>query len=317
MSPDVCPICREFELEGMLLTSADGNSQGDCRHCGKYLISGSALHLVTNLSTKHADKRPLISHTVRRLSFGNDRPLLTSDLLNDILLNREFPTPQVQAEYLIHWLGKYGPSPGTLLCVTVEEHGAILGIQDINALHFVVDGLMKEELLKRYKTPDVATLAFAGWERYEALERGNSSGNKKAFMAMKFNEPEMDRMLEDCFRPAVDQTGFSLEKLDDNPKAGLIDDRMRVEIRLSRFLIADLSHANHGAYWEAGYAEGLGKPVIYMCKKSVFENTDTKPHFDTNHHLTIVWDESDLDKATEDLKATIRATITEARMEDG
>jgi nucleoside 2-deoxyribosyltransferase len=63
----------------------------------------------------------------------------------------------------------------------------------------------------------------------------------------------------------VAATGFILRRLDDEPKAGLIDDRMRAEIQASRFVIVDLTHMNRGAYWEAGYAEGLGKPVIYTC----------------------------------------------------
>jgi nucleoside 2-deoxyribosyltransferase len=60
-----------------------------------------------------------------------------------------------------------------------------------------------------------------------------------------------------------------------------------VEIRACRFLIADLTHANNGAYWEAGFAEGLGKPVTYTCKKSEFAKAS---HFDTNHHLTVLWE---------------------------
>ena len=68
-----------------------------------------------------------------------------------------------------------------------------------------------------------------------------------------------------------------------------------MEIRTSRFLIADLTHENPGAYWEAGYAEGLGKPVIYTCEKKKFEN-QVKTHFDTNHHLTLQWDSNETDR---------------------
>jgi len=35
---------------------------------------------------------------------------------------------------------------------------------------------------------------------------------------------------------------------------------------------------NPGAYWEAGYAEGLGKPVIYTCEEAKFVEAS---HFDT------------------------------------
>jgi nucleoside 2-deoxyribosyltransferase len=80
-----------------------------------------------------------------------------------------------------------------------------------------------------------------------------------------------------------------------------------VEIRTSRFLISDLTHENAGAYWEAGFAEGLGKPVIYTCEKSEFEMHKT--HFDTNHHLTVIWEMDDPEAVVEKLKATIRATL--------
>ena len=157
-----------------------------------------------------------------------------------------------------------------------------------------------------------ACLTFAGWDRYEELRRGVPSG-RKAFMAMAFGDPTLDAMVDGHLRPAVDAVGFTLRRLDDEPRAGLIDDRLRVEIQSARFVIVDLTHGNKGAYWEAGYAEGLGKPVIYTCQEEKFQDAS---HFDTNHHLTVMWNEENPEKAAEDLKATIRATIPEARHED-
>jgi nucleoside 2-deoxyribosyltransferase len=160
------------------------------------------------------------------------------------------------------------------------------------------------------------TLSFKGWEHYENLREGTGK-YRKAFMAMKYEEIALDQVFNDVLKPSVAQTGFDLVRLDELPHAGLIDNRMRVEIQNSDFLIADLTHANPGAYWEAGYAEGLGKPVIYTCKKEIFDAEKT--HFDTNHHLTVLWDESDSDSSTtgEQLKATIRATLPHlAKMND-
>jgi hypothetical protein len=137
-----------------------------------------------------------------------------------------------------------------------------------------------------------------------------------AFMAMKFGDPDLDRLVDEHVRAAVRQTGFILRRLDDQPKAGLIDDRLRVEIRACRFLLADLTHANLGAYWESGFAEGLGKPVIYLCRRSVFDDTDRRPHFDTNHHLTVTWELETAAQDMESLKATIRFSIPEARQID-
>ena len=118
-------------------------------------------------------------------------------------------------------------------------------------------------------------------------------------------------------KDAVSKTGFEIRRLDEEKRAGLIDDKLRVEIRRSKFLIADLSDENNGAYWEAGYAEGLGMQVIYICEEEKFEQKKT--HFDTNHHLTVQWknDPESLQKFAEELKATIRATFpAEAKMED-
>ena len=55
-------------------------------------------------------------------------------------------------------------------------------------------------------------------------------------------------------------------------------------------MLVDLTHDNSGAYWEAGYAEGLGKPVIYICEQTKFDSAKT--HFDTNHSTTIMWSAS-------------------------
>ncbi len=149
-------------------------------------------------------------------------------------------------------------------------------------------------------------LTWDGWARYEQLKH-QESASWMAFMAMKFGDDELNRVVTDCFKPAVAATGFSLKLLTDEQGAGCIDDQMRIAIRTSRFVLADLTHRNPGAYWEAGFGEGLGKPVIYTCKKAVWEKEKT--HFDTNHLVTIVWDPANLPKATAELKATIRATL--------
>ena len=158
------------------------------------------------------------------------------------------------------------------------------------------------------------TLTFNGWNYYETLLKGAAT-YRKAFMAMKFGDDDLNAVLENVFEPSVKKAGFDLIKLDDVPQAGLFDDRLRVEIRSSDFLIADLTHANNGAYWEAGYARGLGKPVIYSCEKEKFKSQTT--HFDTNHHLTVQWDKNAPEQAGEELKATIRATLPQlAKLED-
>jgi len=114
-------------------------------------------------------------------------------------------------------------------------------------------------------------------------------------------------LLKTCFEPAALRAGFTLRPLNALPEAGLIDNQIRAAIRSARFVVADLTHDNNGAYFEAGFAEGLGIPVIYTCEAAKFKSHKT--HFDTNHMTTIVWDARNLHKAGSELTATIRNTL--------
>src|SRR4029077_18337389 len=137
-------------------------------------------------------------------------------------------------------------------------------------------------------------LSIGGWGRDEHLRR-TVVQSRTAFMAMKFGDAELNRVVSECFGPAVARTVFTLRRLTDEQPAGLIDNQLRAAILGARFLISDLTHGNQGAYWEAGFAEGLGLPVIYTCSAARW--AESKTHFDTNHMLTIVWEPANLEKA--------------------
>jgi nucleoside 2-deoxyribosyltransferase len=136
-------------------------------------------------------------------------------------------------------------------------------------------------------------------------------------MAMPFGNPEVTTAYEECFRKAAEDAGFGLRILTEAQGAGLIDDQLRVAIRAAKFLVADVSTGNRGAYWEAGFAEGLGRPVIYTCREDVLKDKthEHHPHFDTNHMNTVTWAPDKLEDARRRLTATIRNTFpTEALM---
>ena len=82
---------------------------------------------------------------------------------------------------------------------------------------------------------------------------------------------------------------------------------MRTTIKQSKFVIADLTHDNNGAYWEAGYAEGIGIPVIYICEREKFNREKT--HFDTNHLTTVLWSMDETDRFEKDLTDTLRCSL--------
>lgn len=313
-----CSLCNNIDAQSIESGEFDG-SFIQCPNCGNYRVSGSlAVRLEVDLADDEI-KRALISHRVRQMQRSEgEPPLLTTYLFDRIVGTEALPTPNEQIDLMMQYLGANSLSPQQRLQFNPSIHNAVIGAIGGDGLHYIAAALEQLDLVTVSRhTMDGSfeiNLTMAGWERYSELKKG-ASVSRKAFIAMKFGDPELDRFVDDVFRPAVEQTGFKLVRLDDSNPAGLIDDRLRVEIQTSRFLLADLTHSNNGAYWEAGYAEGLGKAVIYTCKQDAFDNSGT--HFDTNHHLTIMWNLDNPTESAERLKATIRATLpADAKMED-
>jgi hypothetical protein len=273
---------------------------------------------------KEKDASAKLSYALYRMTKREPGVKLDSGMLKNLIKSTDLPNPQEQLDNLILWLGeKLSISGISSRCDVLDKRSAsaisAAGAKNINDVRYVVSQAIEVGLMrgKVEESPNnkliywfYVNLTLKGWELFERLKRGKASG-RNAFMAMPFDDPDLDKIFTDHFKSAVKATGFDLKRLDEGQPAGLIDDRLRVEIRQSRFLIADLTHNNNGAYWEAGYAEGLGKPVIYTCRKDVFDNPQKGTHFDTNHHLTVVWEPDKLPEAVEKLKATIRATLPE------
>ena len=242
----------------------------------------------------------------------------------------EFTSPAVQARNLIRYIGDQVSKSGEPIS-RLPKISAEIGASSEKFLGQLVEELCECGIIKMKKSdswPDSKTrfagvnLTLDGWEQYEAEKRGGFAGNN-GFLAMQFvepdlemqsGEPDLEAFVREVVKPAVkEDLGYDLVDMRDVARAGIIDNIMRVRIRDAKFVIVDLTHDNNGAYWEAGYAEGLGKPVIYICEKEKFETKKT--HFDTNHCTTVPWSKSrDKDEDfRRELTATIRRSLDESR----
>jgi hypothetical protein len=316
-----CVIC------GLALEREPDLGIFDCRRCGRWQVLAAKRPETWTLNEQltHGGnevlRRSNLSHKVRRMERDGAHVGVPLDDLRRWGLDDPLPKPMEQAKDLITYVGDRLPTAAhrvtiddMLMCAwigaVVDEREPAVGLQ----------WLSRQDQFKRYVLAQPSGrkhqywLTWDGWAMYEELKREDRA-SRVAFMAMKFGDDELNAVVADCFKPAVAATGFTLNLLTDGQGAGCIDDQLRVAIRRSAFLLADLSHGNQGAYWEAGFAEGLGKPVIYTCKQSVWDKERT--HFDTNHLVTVMWSPDDLDGAARRLKATIRATLPEvAKLDD-
>ena len=84
------------------------------------------------------------------------------------------------------------------------------------------------------------------------------------------------------FDPGIRAAGFHPVRIDDKDYVGGITDEIMSEIRRSRFVVADYTGQRHNAYFEAGFALGLGLTVIPTCHA----DENDKLHFD-NRQLNI------------------------------
>lgn len=323
MSSSTCFLCGEAMPSA---PHRDGVKDGwvlNCPNCGSFAVTGSVERMLSNPQLT-AKQRASLSHAIRKAQRGEDRPQVDSNFVQAMFEDAQLPSARAQIDNLILHLGMTLEEPGAVVQLEPSQMRAVLGCASIPGAAWglseayrlgYVKGIPRDAMNIPFGLVN-ATLTVEGWELFARLQ---SSGNasRRVFMAMKFGDRELDSVYTNVFKPAVARAGFELFKLNDEPKAGLIDDRMRLEIRTARILIADLSHGNNGAYWEAGFAEGLGRPVIYTCRKNVFEDFGKRPHFDTNHHHTVVWDPEDLSRAADELTLTIRVTLPgEAKLID-
>jgi hypothetical protein len=312
-SRQACIVCGTGNAKFQAIVGADGD-RWECLRCGSFGLARTAS---VNLPGRLQEKLwypSVLSQALRRSQLQNGRThTFSDDEIAAILTNNHLPNPSQQADQLILWIGDNQQAPqraahGSLLTLDAWIGSQIEG-PIASGLTWLIGQLEKKALFTTKENDQRGgfdfELTFLGWEKYAAL-RQKRADSKFAFMALKFGDAELDAVVRNCFRMAVHRAGFELRVLTEPQPAGLIDDHIRSGILAARFAIADLTDGSRGAYWEAGFAEGLGLPVIYSCKKSVWENEGT--HFDTNHLNTILWDINNLKESEDRLVDTIRAT---------
>ena len=326
-----CPVCLGTYVDrndtAKNYTKMSGH--GHLIHCETCGVFGVHLHITPSLDADSnlSDRcRAVISHKIRvGMSASEEDYINVSNddfkrIINDGCAG---PTPAMQATNVIKLIGDHVSKTGELAMLVEESLFAIIGAPSPDFAIALIRELENQGLVTGKMDIGVnpclyyldANLTLAGWQRYEAEKKGEISGNY-GFIAMKFakeNEEDvsvaaLDKLVKDVIKPAIKKhLPYQLQDLRDTARAGIIDNIMRSEIRDAAFVIVDLTHDNSGAYWEAGYAEGLGKPVIYICKKEKFEDTNT--HFDTNHCTTVMWSDDNHDVFIDQLIATLRRSL--------
>ncbi|MGL5362462.1 MAG: hypothetical protein ACRDBH_06250 [Bosea sp. (in: a-proteobacteria)] len=316
-----CPVCHNKHGGACSRQPTTGDrSRFKCSICGTYELSGSvyAGPLYPEDGTLTDLERLALSHNIRRQTDAKETiPIILSDWLDRFRKAASLPTPSAQAANAVRWIGDTVRHSLEPLKRLPEHFFASIGSPSPRQASQLVKQLQERGWVLATSQSVISSpagmvflmvdLTLAGWEQYEAELRGQVNG-KYGFLALKFGDPVLDPFVDNVIKPRIKaKLNFDIFDMRDVAQAGIIDNIMRAQIRDAAFVLVDLTHDNQGAYWEAGYAEGLGKPVIYLCERSKFESAKT--HFDTNHCTTIIWSADRPDDFEQQAVSTIRRSL--------
>ena len=311
---DSCKLCGSDKPSCSAVEESYTLLRVECPRCGMYNIDNRALSPEPDPFIK---ERLYLISAVARWSSERGHPFqIEKELLKD---RSEFEAnilsvcPQGVQEILNRILAYISekasyPSDKILIdkdsicplfyCKNVKEVTAYLThLKDSNLVDF--SGLMF------YKKIDAEgyqlELTVEGWQKVEEQAKPNIE-SKQAFVAMRFND-EMKSVYIEGIKKLEGDTGFTMYRVDMEEFNDKICDKILAEIRRSRFVIADVTGQRQAVYFEAGFALGLGLPVIWTCR----EDEKNKCSFNTRQYYHIFWtEESEL---REKLGDRIRATL--------
>lgn len=288
-----CPVCKGKEIaeKESLETTAYHIM---CQRCGEFKLSYSCNSLL-----KYRDFYHPFSSWIREQNDYGEIPFIVDTKLDEYF---QIPDKSIKEKYekLLKYVKKVKRS--IFKGYTLDEADlnlellAVTWSENNRLLNKLVNKGIYEKHLDILEADEANTyvkfeLSFDGIDFLEELGTNNDSNT--IFIAFHFTN-EMKEQFESTIKNAVaDASDNKLEAVrvsssttDYDTK---IDDELIGMIKSSKAVIADFTGQRNAVYYEAGYAMGLGIPIIWTCKESDAE----KLSFDTRQYPHIIWKDKD------------------------
>jgi nucleoside 2-deoxyribosyltransferase len=304
-SNTTCVICGQDAFRDMPNTKK-GEYLYKCETCGKFWFD--SFTLMTFEKGAYKEDRAMISAYTRELfEYNNDPPKFFTppkgEEIEKIIERYKKKTAFEKLDNLILYLERKSRYFGATLKILSERDYPITYSKNKFEFDKIYEHAKEIGLIKFPSGSDQANteLTWKGLERAEKIKESGSL-SKKCFVAMSCSEG-LREIYENGIKKAIIEAGYEpvfIEREEHNEK---ICDLIIAEIRSCKFLIADVTEQRQNVYYEAGFAQGLNRDVIWACREDEIE----KVHFDTRQYNHIVWkDAMDLRKK---LVNRIKATI--------
>jgi len=279
--------------------------RADCPVCGRYILDGTKSEELQQMSK---DDKAMLSAYVREVNeFGPgecDLSGFDEDQINNIIEQYKKKSLEDKLNNFIRYLMKKTEYFGQEITIDFNIDYPITFSTNPDEFSNIFDAVKDMGFIEcRIIVGGVQypTLSIAGWEKYEEIKQAGPLSNK-CFVAMSCSDDLRDAY-DNGIKKAVEEAGYQpifIERKEHNEK---ICDLIIANIRECKFLVADVTGQRQNVYYEAGFAHGLDRQVIWTCKKDDIKNA----HFDTRQYNHILWENAeDLRKK---LLNRIKATI--------
>ncbi len=293
---ETCPVCKLNDDQIVIKKVALIGERIECPRCKKFSILDRVAFTIPNL--KFGTK---LSAWIReRNEQGADPPQITTELLEDLHLGLPDRSPREKQIILLQNIERETEYPGKAVPIIPEYDIPLAWASTQEEFHYYIESLIERGLLRSlgksgpyhqtisgeiiYDSSEFSVAITAdGWNYLEKQER-HIEERTQAFVAMSFS-PDLKHIYEGPISNAIKKAGYKPYRVDAEPHSDLIDLKIISGIKNSRFLVADFTEQKYGVYFEAGYAQGIGLPIIRSVREDDFKNL----HFDTNHYNYIVW----------------------------
>jgi nucleoside 2-deoxyribosyltransferase len=297
-----CPLCNGSNAD--FYSQHLGNQtlfKGWCPACTNVYATSDALDEIRRQQKSH-----LLSVFLRRLP-SNDWDLevgiVAIDELDKLTSNVRETSILEQFDIALKFICEMCPQVGLPSQFNYEVDWPLLVAQSPSPALYILWELARAGYLQTDHN-SAPVPPRPSWKAYARLQELQTSGrnSENAFVAMSFSVNRR-AIWEEVIGPAIRVAGYRPVRVDQYEHNNRIDDEIIAQIRRSRFLVADFTEQKAGIYFEAGFALGLGRNVIWMCEESELGNL----HFDTRQFNHILYKDAEREKARRALENRIVA----------
>jgi len=313
-SEEICPICGRFKI-AYQTSQTPTIVTVSCPLCGHYNFSQRLISTLAETKPNH-----ILSGITRNYWESTKSELLIScdtfSSLDAFITKSPITVPRkadipAKGDLILKLLRRRSIYPGIILKLSGTTDYSVGFCQSYEELHFCAKYLNDMGFLEQTNPSEGADLFYritpSGWAYLSGI---GVEAKDQGFIAMAF-KPELKPVSDSGICPGIENAGYKPLRIDSKNHNNRIDDEIVAEIRKSRFVVTDLTGMNAGAYFEAGFGLGLGKPVIWTCNNREIE--DGKVHFDTRQYSIVSWEPDKLDDFAKRLTQRIEATIGHGR----